>query len=117
MRFDDFVVDFSAIASAFEEPAALHESKVFGGHRGWDLAGLGKLRDGKVLAVEHLEHPESVRVGKDSEAFGSLAERFEAGEFEFGGRHGWFVLGGSRLRWGGGILCAPAGYFNISEYR
>jgi hypothetical protein len=58
-----------------------------------------------------------VRVGKDSEAFGSLAERFEAGEFEFGGRHGWFVLGGSRLRWGGGILCAPAGYFNISEYR
>jgi len=96
--FDDFVVDFASIASAFEEPTALHESKVFGGHGGWDLAGLSKLGNGKVLAVEHLEHPESVRVGKDSEALGSLAERFEAGEFEFGGRHVWFVLDGSRFR-------------------
>lgn len=99
MGFDDFVVDFASIASAFEEPAALHESKVFGGHWGWDLAGLCKLRDGEVLCMEHLEHPESVRVGKDFEALGSLAERFEAGEFEFGGRHVWsLVLSGSGFR-------------------
>lgn len=95
---DDFVVDFAARASAFEETAALHESQVFGGHGGWDLAGLSKLRDGEVLGQEHLEHTESVWVSQDFEALGSLAERFEACEFDFGGRHdgfvglGWFGL-------------------------
>jgi hypothetical protein len=45
-----------------------------------------------------LEHPESVRVGKDFEALGGLPERLEAREFDFGGGHdgfvglGWFGL-------------------------
>ncbi|MFM2012231.1 MAG: hypothetical protein RLZZ396_1015, partial [Planctomycetota bacterium] len=85
--FDDLVEHLSSVAFACKEPAALHEAQVFGGHGCGDLASLGQFRDGEVLSKEHLEHPESVRVGKDFEALGGLPERLEAREFDFGGGH------------------------------
>ena len=88
---------------------------MFGGHGSGDLASLGQFRDGETLSKEHLEHSESVWVSQDFEALGSLAERLEASEFDFGGGHtgsvaleGWSLMAGN---------CAAGGPKDTSIYR
>ena len=78
VRLDDLVEDFSPLASAREEPAALHESEVLGGHGGWDLASFRQLGDRNLLRLEHLEHAKAVGVSEHLEALGGLSERLEA---------------------------------------
>ena len=75
--FDDLVVNLSAVAFAGQESASLHEPKVFRGHGGGDLAGLGQFGDRELLGHEHLQHAQAVRVGQDPQAFGGLAKRFQ----------------------------------------
>jgi hypothetical protein len=57
VRLGHRVVHVSTLPFGPQEPAALHEPQMLGGHVAKDSTGFGQLADGVLPPQEHLHHP------------------------------------------------------------